>query len=152
VITLESVSGDLAAGIERALPAWVEGHVLRLLDASGTPVDDKVRQQIDAAAAACVADIGPKVRRLLATDIDQQRTSPLAVARGAVVHPTTVLAGLGVPEVVRDEFAVANFPHDVYDLTPAAFTDLAPELHELGITWGAAKAHTHLQRRRAEES
>lgn len=151
MITLESVSNELAVGIEGALPTWVEQHVVRLVVASGGRIDADVRGQITEVAAECVADIAPKVRRLLDTDIDHQRSSPLAIARSAVVHPTRLLAALGVPEVVRDDFAVSNFPDDVYGLTPATFSDLGPELHDLGITWGAAKAHTHLQRRRAEE-
>jgi hypothetical protein len=38
----------------------------------------------------------------------------------------------------------------VYDLSPAAFADLDPSLREPGLTWGAAKAHVHLARRRRE--
>jgi len=35
-------------------------------------------------------------------------------------------------------------------LAPAAFEDVAPELRDPGIEWGAAKAFVHLRRRRAE--
>jgi hypothetical protein len=52
--------------------------------------------------------------------------------------------------VARDEFSLRNFPDDVYDLTPASFADVDPELHEPGLLWGAAKAHVHLARRRRE--
>ena len=38
----------------------------------------------------------------------------------------------------------------LYDLSPASFADLAPALKEPGLVWGAAKAHVHLSRRRAE--
>ena len=68
--------------------------------------------------------------------------------RKAVSFPTKVLRDNNVPEVNRDEFAIRNFPEDVYDLSPASFGDLNEELHVLGIAWGAAKAHTHLQRRK----
>ena len=60
-------------------------------------------------------------------------------------------AAAGVPEASRDREAVRFQPEDVYDLAPASFADLAPELHELGISWGAAKAHVHLRRRRREQ-
>jgi hypothetical protein len=90
------------------------------------------------------------VRALLASDIDDQRTGPLAVVRGAVRFPTAVLEQAGVPPVERDPFAVRQFPEDLYDLAPATFGDLDPTLHEPGLTWGAAKAHVHLARRRRE--
>ncbi|MCU1353816.1 MAG: hypothetical protein JWM05_3025, partial [Acidimicrobiales bacterium] len=103
-----------------------------------------------AAAAAAVADVVPRVQALLATDVDDQRANPLAVVRGAVRYPTAVLRAAGVPPVVRDAFGERAFPDDDYDLTPAAFGDLDPSLQELGIVWGAAKAHVVLARRRAE--
>jgi hypothetical protein len=67
--------------------------------------------------------------------------NPLAIVREAVAHPTAVLARAGVPPVVRDEHAEQLFPDDAYDLTPGAFADLDPALHEPGLVWGAAKAH-----------
>jgi len=67
-----------------------------------------------------------------------------------VVHPTAVLAAAGVPTVRRDRVAERLLPDDVYDLAPAAFADVAPELHEPGLVWGAAKAHVVLARRRRE--
>ena len=147
--TIEAVSDELAAAVERALPQWCRAHVCRLITASGVAgeaTEDELQQMVE----ACVADVMPRLRALLAADIDEQRTNPLAVVRTAVTHPTEVLKRLGVPHVVRDEFAEANFPDDVYDLSPAAFSDLGPELHQLGLAWGAAKAFTHLQRRREE--
>jgi hypothetical protein len=38
----------------------------------------------------------------------------------------------------------------VFGLGPASWTDVDPELHEPGITWGAWKAMTVLRRRRDE--
>ena len=52
-----------------------------------------------------------------------------------------------MPVVERDDFRRAHFPDDVYDLTPSSYAELDPSLQELGITWGAAKAHLHLRRR-----
>jgi hypothetical protein len=50
--------------------------------------------------------------------------------------------------VVRDKQQERLFPDDDYDLAPANFADVSPDLAEVGLVWGAAKAHTHLQRRR----
>ena len=149
MITLESVSAELADAVEAHLPGWVRRSVERICAAAEMSAPD-LDQRIDAASQESIAHVMPRLRRLFDTDIDEQRSNPLDIVRGAVRFPTSVLRDLGVPEVLRDDFAAANFPDDVYDLSPAAFSDIAPELADLGIAWGAAKAHTHLERRRAE--
>jgi hypothetical protein len=89
------------------------------------------------------------MRALLEADIDDQQTTPLALIRASAVrYPTEVLRHAGVPPVARDEFAVSVFPGDTYELAPASFADLDPELADAGIAWGAAKAFTHKQRHR----
>jgi hypothetical protein len=91
--------------------------------------------------------VGPRVRSLLAADIDEQVTTPLAILRSvAVRYPTAVLREAGVPPVHRDEFVEEVFPEDAYDLAPAAFTDLDPDLGDVAIAWGAAKAFEHKRR------
>ena len=140
----------LAEGIAAALPGWVAGCVERILLAYRGQVDPEERRAAEQAGAEARAEVGPEVRALLLTDIDEQRTSPLALVRGAVRYPTAVLEQAGVPPVERDPFTVRQFPDDPYDLTPASFADLDPALHEPGLTWGAAKAHVHLARRRRE--
>ena len=52
------------------------------------------------------------------------------------------------PKPARESFAAAHFPDDVFGLGPAAWSDVDPELHDAGITWGAWKALTILRRRR----
>lgn len=106
---------------------------------------------LDAAAVAgerARAEVVPALRRLLAADVDEQRTNPLSIVRGARRHPTEALRALGVPPVVRDADARRLFPDDDYDLVPGAFADLDPSVHEPGLVWGAAKAHIVLRRRR----
>ena len=103
-----------------------------------------------AIVAVVRAEAGTQVRALLATDIDQQRANPLAVLRAAVRHASALLDELGVRPPDRDEFARRNFPDDPYELGPATFADVDPALHEPGLVWGAAKAHTVLQRHRHE--
>ena len=140
----------LADGIDQALPGWVERSVERLLLAYRGVVEPAERVAAAKAGAAARDAVAPRVRRVLLTDIDAQMVSPLAVVRTAVAFPTEVLHGAGVPPVVRDEFVERQFPDDVYDLSPASFADVDPALHEPGMTWGAAKAHVHLARRRRE--
>lgn len=138
----------LSQGIVDALPAWVEGSVARVLEAAHRPLDDEVVARVRQAGERAQADVGHRVRELLATDVDAQRANPLALLRGAVRYPTEVLHGAGVPPVARDAVAREQFPDDDYDLTPAGFADIHPDLHEPGIVWGAAKAHVVLRRRR----
>jgi hypothetical protein len=150
VTTLESVSEELVAAVEQCLAGWVERCVADLSIAFHGAMNAATMEQSVAAGRAAVDEVVPKLRELLATDIDEQRTNPLAIVRGAVTHPTAVLLRAGVSPVVRDDFAEANFPDDIYALSPAAFSDIDDRLHEPGLRWGAAKAHTHLQRRRQD--
>lgn len=137
----------LADAIEAHLADWVRGCVeLRIPMVVGS-----VRDAVAEAAAAAVAETAPAIRTLLATDIADQRANPLDLLRRAVVYPTTVLRDAGVAHATRDEFAERVFPDDVYGLSPASFGDVHPALHEPGLTWGAAKAHVHLRRRREQE-
>ncbi|HEX6418336.1 MAG TPA: hypothetical protein VFZ77_07560 [Acidimicrobiales bacterium] len=140
----------LADGVDAAIPGWVARAVRTVLDAQGIPVDAALAADIDAAAERARADGAPRVRRLLAADVDEQAGSPLAVLRSLVRYPTAVLRAAGARPVARDEFSARSFPDDVYDLSPASFADVDPALHEPGIVWGAAKAHVHLARRRRE--
>ena len=141
---LAAFATALADAAEAALPAWVERAVVSRLDLlTGT-----TRAAAAEAGRRAVDEVGPRLRALLATDVDSQRANPLAVLRGAVRYPTEVLRAAGVAPVRRDPFAERAFPDDVYDLAPATWADVDPTLHERGIVWGAAKAHVVLARRR----
>jgi hypothetical protein len=143
---LQAYGAALADGIDRALPAWVVGCVARLVTAWSGSVPDEVREAAQGAGEQARADVGSAVGRLLAADPDEQTTTPLALLRTAVRYPTAVLQEAGVPPVVRDAFAERSFPADVYDLTPASFADLDPDLADAGLAWGAAKAFVHRRR------
>jgi len=146
---LSAIAEALVDGIEAALPGWVERTVERVVVAwTGAPPGHAVRAEAATAGRAAATEIGPRVRALLAVDVDAQRGTPLALVRSAVRWPTAVLRAAGVPEVVRDGFAERAFPSDVYDLAPATWADLDPALHDRGLVWGAAKAHVVLARRR----
>lgn len=134
---------------DAALGPWVERSVARRwADWTGSEPGPALRDaSVEAGREAATVVVG-RLRELLEADVDAQRTGPLAVLRRAVVYPTAVLRAAGVPPVVRDEFAVRNFPDDDYDLSPATFADIDESLHEPGLVWGAAKAHVVLTRRR----
>jgi hypothetical protein len=147
---LARYAAALAEGIEAAIPGWIDRLVRGVLDAQGIAIDEPLTERIAAAGRAAHAEGAPRTRALLAADVDVQRGNPLSVLRGLVPHATAVLRAAGAHPVARDEFSERNFPDDDYDLTPASFADVDPVLHEPGITWGAAKAHVHLARRRRE--
>lgn len=150
---LTAYAEALADGIDAALAPWVEQSVLGRWSAwSGAGPDDDVLARAAAAGVEAAAVVVPRVRELLALDIDDQRTGPLDLVRAAVPWATAALAALGVPPAERDEFAVRMFPDDAYDLIPGSFAEIDPTLLEAGIAWGAAKAHVHLARRRAPDA
>ncbi|MGQ0832160.1 MAG: hypothetical protein ACT4OV_10830 [Microthrixaceae bacterium] len=146
---LAGAASALVDAVDAALPGWVVGSVRRRwLDWRQTEPEAALLADAAAAAAQARATVVPRLRSLLATDVDAQRTNPLALIREAVAFPTRVLLAAGVPPVVRDADAERLFPEDSYDLAPASFADLAPAVHEPGVRWGAAKAHVVLRRRR----
>lgn len=138
---LAELAEGLADGVVAALPGWVARCIAAR--SVGVTVDDVV---VAAAGRRAAADVGPRVRRLLAADIDEQRTGPLALVRHAVAYPASVLSAAGVAPVERDADAVRLFPDDAYDLSPASFAELHPDLRGPGLEWGAAKAHVHRRR------
>ena len=140
----------LARAVEEALPRWVVGSVERILVAwQGQAHPGTVARAAETGRRAA-AEVAEEVRRLLATDIDEQPTTPLELLRAAVRYPTAVLRQAGVPPVVRDEFDERHFPDDVYGLTPMSFADVDPSLHEPALRWGAMKAREHLRRHGGE--
>jgi hypothetical protein len=145
---LTEYAADLADAVEAALPVFVERAVRSRLPQGAALDDDAVARQIEQAARQAHAELMPQIRTLLMTDIDEQRTNPLAILRAGVRFPTEVLRALGVQPLPRDADAARLFPDDDYDLTPGSFADVDPSLHEPGLLWGAAKAHVHLSRRR----
>lgn len=150
VAALARYAATLADGVDRHLPGWVERVVAQRLAAAGRSLTDEIRDAARRAGEEAEATVGADVRALLDRDVDDQPTGPLALLRRAVPLPTAVLAEAGLPPLERDEVARRLHPDDPYDLTPAAFADISPDLHEPGLMWGAAKAHIVLARRRRE--
>lgn len=141
----------LADAIDRALPAWLVRVVEERWRAwRGEAPSAELRAAAEAAGERARDEIVPALRTLLAMDVDEQRSNPLALVRRAVGPATEVLVASGMPHVVRDAHAERIFPDDIYDLSPGSFGDIDVSVHEPGLEWGAAKAHVVLTRRRRE--
>jgi hypothetical protein len=147
---LDEAAATLVDRTEAVLSRWVERCVERRAVAFSGAITSDTREAAADAGRRAAAEVGAELRALLAVDVDEQRTNPLAVLRSAVRYPTEVLAAAGVPPVVRGEFEERRFPADVYDLAPATWSDVDPSLRDPGIEWSAAKAHVVLARRRRE--
>ncbi len=141
---------SLAAAFEAVVERWVVESVLERAVAAGVAVDDDVRARVEQAARRTRDEVVPAMRELLATDIDEQRSTPLALVRSATRASSELLDALGVAPAERDEFSRRSFPEDRHGLAPANMGEVDESLREPALVWGAAKAHVHLQRRRAE--
>lgn len=139
----------LADAVDSALVGWLERVVVERWGTwHGRQAPAELVVAARQAGERARSQLLPELRALLVTDVDEQRSNPLALIRRAAVAATTVLRDAGVPPVDRDEHAERLFPDDVYDLAPATFGDLDPSVQEPGLLWGAAKAHVILARRR----
>lgn len=141
-VDVADYAAALADKVDEVLPGWVLRCVRRF------------RLDLDVEAVTSGAEarhaIGLRLRALLAADVDEQRSNPLAILRSAVAFPTAVLSAAGVSLVRREPFAENAFPDDIYDLSPATWSDIDPGLQDAGIAWSAWKAHEFLRRRRLE--
>ena len=148
-VMLAEIANDLVRGLDAALAPWLRRQVADRVSASPGSVGIDPAE-LDATVHAVSSDTLAVVRELLDADIDRQWANPLALVRSHLGPITALLASAGVAPVARDPFAERSFPDDVFDLAPAGFRDIDESLHEPGLRWGAAKAHVHLARRRAE--
>jgi hypothetical protein len=137
---LDEYATDLVTVAALVVPGWIERCVSRF----GLPIDEAAR----AAARAAGDEVTQRLSALLALDVEAQTTTPLSVLRDATHHATAVLAAAGVEPVRRDEMRVRSFPHDLYDLAPATWSDVDERLHEPGLVWGASKARAVIDRHR----
>jgi hypothetical protein len=149
MVETDPYAQQLADGIDAFLPTWVVRSVTTLMMAWSGTVPPEVLLAAEQAAVEAGQEVGGAVRSLLETDIDEQRSTPLTLLRGAVRYPTEVLRAAGVPPVERDRFAEEAFPSDLYDLSPASFADIDPALADVGLAWSASKAMQHRRRHRS---
>ncbi len=136
---LSEHAAALADAVDEAIGPWVIASVARRATGFGA--------EASRAAEQCRAELAPRIRALLSTDLDEQRTTPLVLLREAASYATRVLADAGIAPVARDDFARRVEPDDVYDLSAATWSDFGERVGEAGLVWGAAKAHVHLRRR-----
>lgn len=146
MVVVERYARQLVEGISAALPAWVERCVSEVMTAWRGAVPDEVAAAAGDAGRRAGSEVASAVSELLEADVDEQRSTPLAVVRSAVRYPTEVLQAAGVPPVERDDFSAGAFPADIYDLSPASWADVDPALVQPALEWGAAKALEHKRR------
>ncbi len=142
---LAAYADALHAATVDVVPTWVRRLTIERAAAGGVGVEAAA---LDQAATATRDLVASQLRQVLDADVDHGAGSPLAAFRAAVGPMTELLERSGAAKPPRDEFVAKAFPDDPYDLGPAAFSDVAAELHEPGLMWGAARAHVHLRRRR----
>ncbi len=107
---------------------------------------DVVRR--DAAIETARAWLLSELRTVLESEAWEQRRNPLDLVRESTSPLSEELAAIGARPVARDEFQERSFPGDVFDLCPATWADVRPDLHETGLEWGAWKAAAIIARRR----
>lgn len=135
-----------------ALRTTVERWAVNTL-VSRSPADahQRVQKGADRIRNYVRESVLPDLTSLLGADIDAQWTSPLEIVRSLVVPITAELQTLDVPPPQRDASSIALHQDDLYNIAPATFADVDPSLHDLGLAWGAAKAHVHLRRHKEME-
>ena len=148
---LARYSQELVRAVESALGEWIDNSVQAVLHAQGRSIDAATAMLIATARSDATQAVIGELDAVLSLDVDEQRQNPLSILRAAVRYPTQVLRAVGALPVARYEFDERSFPDDDFALTPAAFSDFGPAVHDAGITWGAAKAHVHLRRRREKQ-
>lgn len=131
---------ELRRAVRAAAPLWLD-RVLEPL-AGRDDSDDRRR-----AIAATLEAIDRQLGDLAAADPDVPMSGPLELIRQSTEPVQAWLSAQGVVAPARDAWDVRSSPGDLYSLGPMTFSDLGDDVHVAGITWGAAKAHIHLQRR-----
>ena len=140
-----SDAGDaIVAGVQAALPGWVEGRVAFIANAWGR-LDPVTRAALDARASAAgvvaAQRVANELRTFFATPVTEQRTTPLEIVRATTSDVSALLSDVGIPPVERDAFDERAFPDDLYGVTPASLSDLGDEsLGPWQLAWGLAKA------------
>ena len=131
----------------QVVPAWLRRITVAAGRAGGLD-EAEFTDDIDVMVDHAAAEVLGRLADLMATDVDDQRTTPLTIFREAIREPTAWLRS----HDVRSPGASADggAPDDVYRLGPATWSDIDPALHEPGLRWGAWKAMTVLARRRDE--
>lgn len=149
---VDPYSSRLISAVDRLVDDWLDSSARARLGHDGRAGGESGRtRDVAAVAEACrlaAATVRRDLAELLETDVLLQRRNPLEILRSSTRPVTFALTAAGVPPVERDEFQKRSFPDDHYDLCPATWSDVHPDLAEVGLEWGAWKAAAVLSRRR----
>src|ERR1043166_638456 len=116
---MREAGATLVDGVRTSIPQWAVRVVTqRYTEWTHDVAPAALIDQARAAGLAAAPRVAAHLDALLALDPEAQAATPLEIVRTAVREPTEVLRTVGVPEVVRDEFAERAWPHDVYGLVP----------------------------------
>jgi hypothetical protein len=149
-VQLDEPAAELLRVASDVVPGWLLRVTTGACGRAGLHLDESDRSLVDRMVDDTTSSLLAALSDLLATDVDEQRTTPLTLFRDAVAAPTALLDRLGVTPPAPDPFGGERFPDDRFALGPATWSDIDPALHQPGLVWGASKAMTVLTRRRDE--
>lgn len=127
--------------ISKAIRPWLNDQVLHRV----MVLDDEMAEAIEISAV----QVEKSIAELAAADVDTPLSGPLERIRQGVEPLNAMLDQRGVEPPLRNAMDKQMRPGDHHALGPMTFRDLGDTVHDAGISWGAAKAHLHLQRRRS---
>lgn len=136
----------LHRAISGAIRPWLDAVIETRI--ANTSIADQLDETLDEITLA----VDRSITELINADVDQPLSGPLERIRREVEPLNDLLDRLGVSPPHRDAVDVQMRPADRHALGPMTFRDLGDDVHEAGITWGAAKAHLHLQRRQRPDT
>ena len=136
----------LVRAVDESIISWLNHKTSIIL---GTDALEKHGPEITAAISEVAANARESLTELALGDVDAPMSGPLERIRQAMGPVHAALDGAGAPRPSRDRLDSQMRPDDIYGLGPYTFLDLGESVHEAGITWGAAKAYVHTQRRRS---
>jgi len=152
---MEEGAARILEGVEQHAAGWLLRAVTHILDAWG-----RLDTAAYVAALAHARDAGliaaervtGELAAFFAADVEDQRTTPLAIVRSLRVEATSVLMAAGVPPVERDPYDERAFPDDIYGIVPKDLGELGDE--DLGaalIAWGLGKSGVLRDRRNPDQ-
>ena len=144
-------STRLLETMQAVTESWLRGLVARVVEAQGLGALVDL-ERLEGVISSARTDLLASLNRLLEQDAWEQRRNPLELVRGATVGLTAELAAFGARPVPRDEFKERSFPDDLFDLAPATWSDVHPDLHDVGLEWGAWKAAAIISHRKSTEA
>lgn len=132
----------LAAAVTADIGPWLREVVAKRI------ADPGADTELQALLRSVERETIRAITELVTADVDAALSGPLERIRRSIHPLTEALDERGVQAPVRNSLDVEMRPDDRHGLGPMNYLDISQEVHEAGITWGAAKAHLHMKRRR----